>query len=190
MELFASQLQDGLPSRRSGTPDACNSEEILKKKLIHTTVLRMALLRLAMKGVTAKKAAEILGCNPSTARTHYADPTFKRAVYEKVREAFGEIDEAFETASKTLHERIQEQALKSFQDLVALLERNDLGHAHRIKINQDFLNRCEESQPLAKHTTQLEPAALARASQVAREMEAAASGKLTYIEPHKREKTG
>lgn len=160
-----------------------------EKRAMHGAVLRMALLRMAMRGASAREAAKVIGCHYNTAKTYYSDPAFKRAVFQRVEEAFGELDSASASRARSLHALIEEQALKSFEDLVGMLQSPDLAAAHRIKINQDFLNRCEESQQMSKHTTSLDATTLMRAGETAKEMEAAAQGKLVQL-PLREEKLG
>lgn len=141
------------------------------QRLLKTAVTRVQLLRLAMRGMHASEAAKQLGIHAVTARGHYADPSFRREVLGKVEGAFADIDNAFTEKQKTLHERLEEQAAKSFEELVALADQDDLHPALKVKIHQDFLNRTDESKPLTGHTTKIDPTWLHHAAGVAKEMD-------------------
>lgn len=107
---------------------------------------RVKLLRLAMRGLTAKQAAQALGVGEAVAMHHYRDPVFQKTVMERVSKVFGEGDNLFKGRVKTLHERIQEQAERSFEGLVEMLEKDSLPDSIRMKIHQDFLDRSPDSQ--------------------------------------------
>ncbi len=145
----------------------------VEQRLLTSSLVRVQLMRLAMKGMSATEAAKILGIQPATAMRHYRSKEFRDAVLRKVEGAFADIDKNFEEKQKTLHEKLEEQAAKSFDDLVRMLEDKTLAPAHRIKINQDFLNRSEQTQPMSKVTTGgVDGEALRRAAVAAQEMEA------------------
>lgn len=143
----------------------------VRERLLKTAVTRTRLLRLAMRGMHAKAAAEVVGVSPQTARMHYADPDFRRAVLEKVNDAFADVDSAFEKKIVSLHERLEEQAARSFDELVLLAADTELHPALKVKIHQDFLNRVDESKPLSGTTTKFDATQLQRAALVAREMD-------------------
>lgn len=157
-----------------------------RARLLRVEVQRTQLLRLAMKGLPASKAAEFIGISAATARSHYLDPDFRRSCLSKVEAAFADIDDAFIHKRKSLHEMIEEQALSSFKDLCGMLCDADLMPSLRVKINQDFLNRCEESSPQANINVsghRFTPEELQRAAAVAREVDA-------KVVPIRKEKTG
>jgi hypothetical protein len=143
----------------------------LKDRLLTTSVMRVQLLRLAMKGLNATQAAKVVGCHESTARAHYAQSDFRRAVLDKVEQAFEGIDQAFAEKKRSLHEMLEEQASRSCEELIQMLEGSDLHPSLRVKIHQDFLNRVEDSAPQARHSYKMEPADLSHAAKVAREMD-------------------
>lgn len=145
----------------------------VEQRLLTSSLVRVQLMRLAMKGMSATEAARVLGIQPSTAMRHYRSKEFREAVLKKVEGAFADVDRSFEEKQKTLHEKLEEQAAKSFDDLVRMLSDKSLAPAHRIKINQDFLNRSEQTQPMSKVTTGgVDGEALRRAAVAAQEMEA------------------
>lgn len=145
-------------------------DELLRDRLLTTSVVKIQLLRLAMRGFNATEAAKVVGVSAQTARSHYADPEFRSAVAAKVDAAFADIDEAFVRKRKSLHEMIEEQAYRSCEDLIEMLDSPDLHPSLRAKINQDFLDRVEESATVQR-AVKLEPADLRRAAQVAEEMD-------------------
>lgn len=140
-------------------------------RLLTTVVLRAQLLRLALKGLNATEAAKIVGCHEATARVHYRDPSFRDEVRAKVDQAFMDVDEAYTSKQKGIHERLNDQALRSFEDLIGMLENPDLHPSIRMRINQDILNRVEDAQPMHKVNTTVDAAALQRAASTAREMD-------------------
>ncbi len=144
----------------------------LQYKQMSTAVRRQLLLRLAMKGLSAKDAAPLVGCSVACARMVYADPVFRRDVDKMVQGAFADIDSRFIEKKKTLHERLEEQAEESFSDLVNMLRDENLLPSLRVKINQDFLNRSQQTmaQTQVNHA-KMTPEMLIRAASVAREIE-------------------
>jgi len=143
----------------------------VRDRLLTTSVTKAQLLRLAMKGLNATQAAKIVGCSAETARSHYSTPDFRRAVLAKVEEAFEGIDQAFITKRKGLHEMLEEQALRSCEELIAMVEMPELHPSLKVKIHQDFLNRVEDSAPQSKSTYKLDPGELRHAGNVAKEMD-------------------
>jgi phage terminase small subunit len=146
--------------------------EPLRDRLLTTSVTKAQLLRLAMKGLNATQAAKVVGCSAETARSHYASVDFRRAVLAKVEEAFEGIDAAYESKRKNLHEMLEEQALKSCEELMQMVEQPDLHPSLKVKIHQDFLNRVEDSAQQTKHSYKMDPTDLRHAASVAREMDA------------------
>ena len=169
-------MEESLPVEPLNPPvseEQLTKSHAVETRLITTSVLRIQLMRLAMKGMTATDAAKALGCCSKTALMHYKSKEFRQAVFNKVEHAFEDIDQTFVEQKKTLHEKLEEQAARSFEDLVNMLGDEKLPSAHRIKINQDFLNRSEQTQPMHKVTTGgVDADVLMRAAQVASEMEA------------------
>lgn len=145
-------------------------EAVSDARLLSTAVLRSQLMRLAQKGLNATEASKVVGCSPQTARLHYS--AFRTEVIQRVESIFADIDAAYANKRKDLHQALEEQAYTSFEDLVAMLGDDKLHPALRVKINQDFLNRVEDSQPMHRvNNGALEPEALAQAAKVAREMD-------------------
>ena len=137
-------------------------------------VARVQLLRLAMRGMNAKQAAQAVGLPESTVLLHYRDPEFQEEVMKRVSGALGSSDANFKGKVKTLHERIEEQAEASFQDLVEMLENEKLPLHLRARINQDFLDRCQASQKentLNVKGLTIDPNQLIVAAQVAMEID-------------------
>lgn len=143
----------------------------VRERLLKTAVTRVHLQRLAMRGLNATEAAGRLGISPATARSHYADPDFKREVITKVNSALGGVDDAFEKQTQTLYERLEEQAAKSFDELLLLAETESLHPALKVKIHQDFLNRVEDTKPLSGSSHKVDAQWLHRAAGVAKEMD-------------------
>lgn len=139
-------------------------------RLLSSAVTRSQLMRLAQKGLNASEAAKIVGCSPQTARLHYA--AFRREVLERVESVFADVDAAYAGKRKLLHELLEDQAYKSFTDLLTMLDAPNLHPALRVKINQDFLDRVEDTQKMHKvNTGGLTADALASAAKTAREMD-------------------
>jgi hypothetical protein len=145
--------------------------ELVRDRLLTTSVTKAQLLRLAMKGLNATEASKIVGCSAETARSHYANPEFRRAVLGKVEAAFEGIDKAFEDRRKGLHEMLEEQALKSCEDLIELVQDPNLHPSLKVKIHQDFLNRVEDSAQQTKHSYKMDATDLRHAAKVAQEMD-------------------
>lgn len=89
----------------------------------------------------------------------------------KVESAFEGIDKAFEQKRKGLHEMLEEQALKSCEELISMVEMPELHPSLKVKIHQDFMNRVEASAPQSKSTYKLDPGELRHAGKVAQEMD-------------------
>jgi hypothetical protein len=149
------------------------SVEPLNRGLLKSAVRRTQLLRLAMRGMDAKQAALAVGCSHAHALQVYREPEFRRQALAKVESAFASIDASFAAHKLSLHEQIEEQAERSFLNLVELLNQ-DIHPSLKVKIHQDFLNRCEESQPQHKVNMghKFSPEELQRAALTAREMDA------------------
>lgn len=135
-------------------------------------VLRARALRLALKQVSARKAAPILGINYETARKIYADPSFQAEVRKRIDVAFEDVDTAFITGHKTLHEKIAEKGNAAFEALCQMLDDQGTLPGHRIKIAQDILDRNEATQAgkTVRHTN-LDVDKLRVAANAAREMD-------------------
>jgi hypothetical protein len=138
--------------------------------LLTSAVVRAQLLRLALKQIPAAHAAKICGVCVATAQAVYRDPEFRREVLRKVESAFGDVDAAFAAKRKGLHEMLEEQAYESCQDLIDMLQNPDLHPSLRVKINQDFLNRHEESSTIQRGF-KMDPSDLRHAAKVAQEMD-------------------
>lgn len=140
-------------------------------RLLRSAVLRANLLRLACRGMTAKEAAERLKISVETARYIYRDRQFRTDVLRQVDKAFEDVDSTFKSKKKDLHERISEQAERSFDDLCQMLDNPDLQPSIRMRINQDFLNRSHDTAQVQARSTKLNPEELARAAETARQMD-------------------
>lgn len=147
--------------------------EPLDRGLLRTAVQRTQLLRLAMKGLNARQASKIVGCSSSQAALIYREPEFRQLALARVEAAFSGIDASYVEHKRSLHEQIEAQAEQSFLELVELLK-EEIHPSLKVKIHQDFLNRCEESQPQHKVNTghRFSPEELQRAALTAREMDA------------------
>jgi len=143
----------------------------LKDRLLRTSVTKIQLVRLAMKGLNATQAAKVVGISKETARAYYAEADFRKEVLSRVDAAFVDIDSAFCSKRKSLHEMLEEQAYKSCEDLVAMLENPDIHPSLRVKINQDFLNRVEDTAQFSKQPYRMDAADLQHAAKVAMEVD-------------------
>ncbi len=137
-------------------------------------VTRQQLLRLAMKGLNAARAARAAGLNPYTVRAIYRDPAFRKEVYGRVNGAFEEVDQAFRETKKSLHECLAEEAERAFETLRDMLADQGTMPSLKVKIAQDFLDRNPETQ--AGHTVMrlgvaMQGEDLAHAARIAREMD-------------------
>ena len=142
------------------------------RRLVRSAIIRLQLERLAMRGVNATRAAELVGCHRDTSRGVYRDPRFKKKVLGKINAALGEVDQTIFKEKKDLHARLAEKCEDAFQKLCDLMEDPETSTAHQIKIAQDFLNRNPESQPGATiMKREFDPEQLSRAARVAKEME-------------------
>lgn len=121
-------------------------------RLLSQAVRRARLLRLAQRGITAKRAAEAIGCSPGVAAEVYRDPAFRRAVLGKVDAMFAEVDAAYEQRQLTLHERITAKGDAAFDRLCMLLEKS-ANEQLVAKIAMDILDRCPEAAASAGAST-------------------------------------
>jgi len=92
-------------------------------------------------------------------------------VLGSIDEVYEPVDEAFVEHRRSFHEKLEEQAHKSFEDLVQMLGNPTLQPALRAKINLSFLDRHPESQEGNIRTHKIDPQALMLAAAVAREMD-------------------
>jgi hypothetical protein len=133
---------------------------------------RQELLRLAMRGFSAKKAAEALELPYSGVLQEYRDREFRALAYGRLEQAFSEIDSGFEEEKQTLHERLRAKSDDAFRVLCELLGDEEVHPGVRAKIAQDILDRNPET--MAGHTVRHEkfdPEQLRRAAQAAGEMD-------------------
>jgi hypothetical protein len=118
-----------------------------RKKLLKHVVLRAQLLRVALRGVTAKEAAKIVGCGYWVARSVYADDDFRRIVLSKVEGALAYADEKFQGQQKSLHERLAEKSERAFDVLCEMLEDPSTNAGLRFRVATSFLDRNPETAP-------------------------------------------
>ncbi len=168
-ETVQTRVTEG--AEQAAPSSAAEPPSDFQQRLLAGAVLRTQLLRLAMKGVNATQAAKVVGVSSATAREVYREPEFRAEVLKKVNGAFEDIDAAFSSKKKTLHELIDEQAYRSCESLIDMLQDEQLHPSLKVKIHQDFLNRSEESMPKSGAVYKVEPAELSRAAQVAQEMD-------------------
>lgn len=144
-----------------------------QSRLLKTEIAKLQILRLAMEGKTATEAAKVMGLSAETVRGYYRDPEFRLAARKKVEAAFADVDGAFRERRKTLHEMLEEQAYRSCEDLIEMLNSDDapLLPSLKVKIHQDFMNRVNDSKPLSGAVMKLDPAELRHAANVAAEMD-------------------
>lgn len=142
------------------------------RRNLSSTILRVQLETLAKQGIGALKASRMVGCHKDTAYAIYRESNFRQRVLGKVESVLGEADASFASAQKSLHAQLQEESLVAFGVLKELLSDPDVSDTNRIKIAVDMMNRNPEVQ--AGHTVnyqKIDPAQLARAASVAKELE-------------------
>lgn len=149
---------------------------------LRRSVTRLRLLRLAQQGVTATKAATILGISPDQARVHYSDQTFQDEVLGRVSKAFSSTDARMFEAQRTLSEKLEDKANRAFDVLSELLERSDIRVETRARIAQDFLDRRPDSSKISTSIkAELDPVVLARVARTAAEMDASRPSNVVSI---------
>lgn len=121
----------------------------VKKRLLRREVQKRQLLRLALRGLTAKQSSEALGIGVYTARAWYADPEFRKTVLSKVEGALAYADETFLKQSKTLHEKIAEKSESAFEKMCEMMDSPNVSEGLRLRVCQDFLDRNPDA---AKHS--------------------------------------
>jgi|SRR5580658_1309347 hypothetical protein len=133
---------------------------------------RLELLRLAMRGYSAKQAAESLEIPYSAALQEYRDREFRALAFGRLEHAFAEIDGNFEEEKKSLHERLAEKSNDAFRVLCELLEDEEVHPGVRVKIAQDMLDRNPDTMAgsVVRHE-KFDPQQLMRAAQAASEMD-------------------
>lgn len=129
-----------------------------------------------MRGLHATEAAKVLGIHQATVRLHYNDPAFRQEVLKKVGAAFGSTDAAFIERTKSLTERLEEQATRSFDSLVAMLdpatnEGHKISDTLAVKVHLSFLDRVQETAQVSKSVISMDPVQLQHAAVAAREMD-------------------
>lgn len=160
-------LQDGLAEaveRVEFEPQA--------RKLLRSEIVRAQLLRMALRGLTAKQSSEALGCSYWLARQAYSEPEFRRKVLSKVEGALAYADELFTKQNKTLHERIAEKSEKAFEVLCELLESPSVHPSIRMRVGQDLLDRTPDvsKQTTVEHKHAFSAEQLVLAAKTAEEM--------------------
>lgn len=155
--------------------DFCFVDPPPTARALRDSVVRVHLLRLAMRGMKAKDAATAVGCSEATARRHYADREFQREVHRRISKAFADSDTSFLYERKNLSDLIETQAYSSFHELVKMLdgEFGTLRPETRMKIHQDFLNRTADSRQQAGVVHTWDPDSLRVAARTATEMDTA-----------------
>lgn len=145
-----------------------------RTRLLQGVVLRQQLQRLAMKGLNATRAAQVVGCSKDTARAVYRDPEFRKEVIGRVDGAFADVDAAFIDQKRSLHQRLADKAEDAYEALCVMLDSQDTLPSLKAKIAMDFLDRNPETQ--AGHTVTklgelVHPEQLAQAARIGREMD-------------------
>lgn len=147
-------------------------EQIIAPQQLPKEIMRARCLRLALQGMNAKRAAAATGYPYDTVRRIYREPGFQADVRRRVDLTFEDIDVAYQTREKTLHEKIAEKAEDAFATLCEMLEDDRTLPGHKIKIAQDLLNRREDTTPFSARTTNLDADKLRAAALAARDMDA------------------
>lgn len=150
--------------------------EGLDQRLLTSTVTRVQLVRYAMRGMNATEAAKLAGISEATARRHYADPEFRRLVVGRVDRAWVGSDASFNERTKSLAEKIEEQAAKSFDSLVQMLDPDTNGGVGisdnlKFRIHTTFLDRHSETAQISKGQFKIDPLQMMHAAGVAAEMD-------------------
>lgn len=168
---LAAELPEGLCERLSEVEFAGT-----RRKLLRHVILRAQLLRFALRGVTAKKASELVQCGYQTARQIYSDPDFRRHVMSKVEGALAYADEKFGEQQKSLHQRLAEKSEEAFTVLCELLENPATNQGLRFRIAKDMLDRNPETSSTShvehSHQHSFSADELRRAADTASEMQA------------------
>lgn len=157
--------------------DFCFVDPAPTARALRDSVIRVQLLRLAMRGMRAKDAMRAVGCSEAVARRHYADREFQREVHRRISKAFADSDTQFMYEQKNLGDLIEGQAYSSFHELVKMLdgEYGTLRPETRMKIHQDFLNRTADSRQQAAVVHTWDADALRIAAKTATEMDTSMS---------------
>ncbi len=138
---------------------------------LRKSVLRMQLLRMAMRGINIKEAAMALDISPDQVAVHYRDPDFQKEVIRRVSGAFQDPDSEFVDQKKTLLEKVNDQAEKSFDRLVQILDQRLLAPKDEVRVHQDFLDRAKDTSKIERREVLIDHQALANAAKVASEMD-------------------
>lgn len=159
-------------------------------RLLRTAVLRAQLLRLALRGLTAKQASEILRCSYYTARQQYHDPAFRAQVLTRVEGAMAYADERFDAGQRTLHQRLADTSERAFEILQEMLVNGEdagVTPGLRAKIAIEFMDRNPELAATHKsehiHEHRVTSDDLIIAARTAAEM---SSSKIIPITPERR----
>ena len=121
-----------------------------ERRSLRYLVRQEALFRLAIRGYTAKSAAEQIGCSPSFAQAVFSKPEFKRRVLQAQDYAHRSTDVQWLEDKKTLGEQIKEKGQLAFDTLINLLESDDTAESVKVKIATDLLDRNNETAATAK----------------------------------------
>lgn len=138
------RIPRGLASRLSDL-----EAPLLKKTLLRREVQRRQILRLALRGFTAKQTSEALGIGYYTVRAWYSEPQFRQQVLSKVEGALAYADELFQKQSKTLHAKIAERSEKAFDKLCEMMDSPGTSDSLKFRICDSFLDRNPEA---SKHS--------------------------------------
>lgn len=143
-------------------------------RLLKTAITRAQLLRLALRGLNARQASEALSISVYSARSHYADPSFRSQVMTRVEGSLAYADEKFDAQAKTLHAKLAEAGERAFDELVDMLGTKTTPLGLRVKIGLEMMDRHPELSATRKsevhHTHALTAGDLALAARTASEM--------------------
>lgn len=159
-----------------------------RSEQLRSLLLQEKLVRCAMKGFSAKRAAGVCGCHESTARAFYRDPGFRKRVNGIIQSAFEGVDEAFVKQQEGIHEKLERAALVSFDELYGMLTDKGVSSNLRARIAMQFLDRNPETQTGSTlRVEKVEAEQLLEAAKVAREMEGRATELGKVVEMRKKE---
>lgn len=149
MERMLGRLSISLPAGLASRLSDLEAPTV-KKSLLRREVQKRQILRLALRGLTAKQTSEALGIGVYTVRAWYADPEFRRVVLSKVEGALAYADETFLRQNKTLHQKIAEKSESAFEKMCEMMDSPNVSEGLRLRVCQDFLDRNPEA---AKHSS-------------------------------------
>lgn len=142
-------------------------------RILQVALRRAQLLRCALRGLTAKAAAKIVGCSEGTVASTYRDPAFRKQVYDKFNGVFSDIDAGFADRKLALHEKLERKAGEAFDLLSDLMDSEETPVHLRARIAQDFMDRNPDttSSGVVRRSSEEMTQVLQEAAKAAEEVE-------------------